>query len=369
MIYIFSHDYRPDAANLRILSYVKYLDSQGRDVTVVFLYPSPELLRAQWRFPHLTIKYLWSANIRERPWRTINLHLRFRLLLMKMRPSDTMFVYGLPEVLPAILPLKKRGVTIYHERTENPELFRVDGTLGSPSMEEYYSLCSGVDRLFVITNALKRHFASHGVPPDKIRIVNMHVDLSRFEGIRQNRSKPVISFCGSIWDNAKDGPDVLIRAFAKVVRNHPEARLCLAGSISEAVNSNLKLIDNLGIRDKVILPGFVSSDNIPQLLSDSSILVLPRPESSQATYGFPSKLGEYLASGNPVIASGIGELPLFLTDKKSVIFTVPSDADDLAGKITWALEHSGEADGIGLNGRRVAELNFNSEVESAKIFG
>lgn len=225
MIYLFSHDYRPDAANLRILSYVKYLSSQGRKATVVFPYPSPERERAEWDLPGISIKYLWSESIRERPWRTINLHLRFRLLLMRIRAGDTVFVYGLPEILPKVIRLRKKGVKIFHERTENPELFRLDGTLGNPAPAEYYSLCGKIDRLLVISRALKEFYASHGVPEEKTDIVNMHVDFSRFEGLAGNCGNSVITYCGSISDNAKDGPDILIQAFSKVLAKHPEARL------------------------------------------------------------------------------------------------------------------------------------------------
>ena len=44
------------------------------------------------------------------------------------------------------------------------------------------------------------------------------------------------------------------------------------------------------------------------------MLVLARPDNIQAKGGFPTKLGEYLATGNPVVVTKVGEIPNYLID-------------------------------------------------------
>ena len=46
--------------------------------------------------------------------------------------------------------------------------------------------------------------------------------------------------------------------------------------------------------------GRTSPEVMPQILTDASILALARPNNVQSQNGFPTKLGEYLATGNPV---------------------------------------------------------------------
>lgn len=372
MFYLFLHDYRPgDAATNRFMAYVKYLSGSRIPATVVFPYPSPQRDRVEQESEGVTFRYLWSPQIRHRPFRTINLLLRNFLLKCRIKKGDTVFLYGLSELMPQMCRLQGRGVKVFHERTENPELFRLDGTLGHPSAEEYYSLCAKADRIFVITRALKNFFAGKGVPQDRITIVNMIVDDSRFDGLVKNCDARLITYCGSLSNNAKDGIDRLIKAFAIISRSHPEARLQLIGRIParKEEQGNLDLIRQLSLEDKVILPGFVRPEDMAGKLKNSTVLVLPRPESTQAEYGFPTKLGEYLSSGNPVVASAVGEIPLFLKDGENAVLARPGDENDLAEKIIRLLDNPGGAAEIGLRGAACAQENFNWKKESAKIFG
>ena len=65
--------------------------------------------------------------------------------------------------------------------------------------------------------------------------------------------------------------------------------------------SNGNLVKELNLEEKVIFTGAVPYTDVPQLLIDAEILALDRPDNKQAKYGFPTKLGEYLMTGNPVV--------------------------------------------------------------------
>ena len=102
-------------------------------------------------------------------------------------------------------------------------------------------------------------------------------------------------------------------------------------------------------------------------LKNAEILALARPDNVQAAYGFPTKLGEYLLTGNPVVVTRVGELDNFLVDRESCLFANPNSAEDFADKLLWLLAHPDEGKQIGKKGKRVAELNFNSRIEAQKI--
>lgn len=63
-------------------------------------------------------------------------------------------------------------------------------------------------------------------------------------------------------------------------------------------------IDNLNLKDKVILPGFVLDEDLPYIYNKASIFVYP---SLYEGFGLPPL--EAMASGAPVIASNISSLP------------------------------------------------------------
>ena len=64
----------------------------------------------------------------------------------------------------------------------------------------------------------------------------------------------------------------------------------------------------------MIFKGFVSRDEMIDLLNSSVGLVLAKPTSAQAETCFPTKLGENLSTGNPIVVTRTGEIPLYLED-------------------------------------------------------
>ena len=116
----------------------------------------------------------------------------------------------------------------------------------------------------------------------------------------------------------------------------------------------------------MVFTGPIPREQMPLMLKNAEALVLARPDNIQAKYGFPTKLGEYLLSGNPVVVTRVGDIPQFLKDGESAYVAEPGNVEEIALKIIEALT-SHEAPKIGLRGAEVAMREFNSETESKKI--
>lgn len=89
-------------------------------------------------------------------------------------------------------------------------------------------------------------------------------------------------------------------------------------------------MNQLGVQDAVIFTGKVAAEELPNYLVNASILALSRPDSLQARNGFPTKLGEYLATGNPVLVTNVGEIPLFIKHGENGFIAEESNVDDFA---------------------------------------
>ena len=176
-----------------------------------------------------------------------------------------------------------------------------------------------VDKLFVISRNLKTYFSSIGVPSDKIEIINMTVDQSRFEGLQRNPKERYIAYCGKATNN-KDGVNILIKSFSHISQVHPDVKLYIIGTPPNEndESGNMQLVGDLNLVDKVVFTGMVSHQDMPQMLKNAEVLVLARPSSKQADYGFPTKLGEYLLTENPVVITDVGNISDFLHDGKSI---------------------------------------------------
>lgn len=204
--------------------------------------------------------------------------------------------------------------------------------------------------------------------PKKPKIhIPMTVDLNRFK--KKINKKKVITYMGYL-DNQKDGVDILIKAFSIVTKEFPEYFLNLYGETRNPGDLKFynKLIKKLGIdSSKINFHGAISSESVPEKLSESYILVLPRPDSLQAQNGFPTKLGEYLATSSPVVVTSVGEIPLYLKDGKSAYIAEPGNPVSLSKKIILVLKDYKKAELVGNNGKKVAESNFNNIYQAQKI--
>jgi glycosyltransferase involved in cell wall biosynthesis len=224
------------------------------------------------------------------------------------------------------------------------------------------------DGIALMTRALLRHYESFpGKKPEFLHLP-MTVDLDRFEqpaqaSIVQNLKKPYIAFIG-VMNNQKDGVDILINAFAAIEKDFHKHHLYLFGPYNYDTPGHLKQIKALNLEEKIFWHGEVSRDEVPSILVHADVLTLPRPASKQAQGGFPTKLGEYLASSRPVCVTNVGEIPDYLQDGKSAFFAEPGSSESFASAMRRALSDQENAILVGANGRKVAEKHFNKDIQS-----
>lgn len=362
--------YHPNAAATnRFLSYLEAWARMDTEVTVVFIEPDRSFSRLNRAYKNIKVNYLWDVFSH----RFFLLHKMLlwwyvKTFIKKLQLGDRVYVYGEPYFVKQLLR-KRPDVRIFQERTEHPMVFNSGYWPYRVSLDAYLQDCKKLNGLIVISQPLKDYFESTGMDPHKVHVVNMTVDGSRFEGIKkQEQSKRYIAYCGNASNN-KDGVDQLIRAFALVNKKCPDIFLYIIGQAPnpKVANNNSALVEELGISERVMFTGMVSASDMPQMLTNATILALDRPDNIQAKYGFPTKLGEYLLSGNPVVVTRVGDIPRFIEDGISGMVAEPSNPEDFSSKIIWLLEHSDEAVAIGQKGRIVAEENFNNEIEAKKI--
>ena len=228
---------------------------------------------------------------------------------------------------------------------------------------------SHIDCIAVMTHTLMEHYRKLSNPNVGFLYLPMTVDLDRFYNVHRNVAyhKPYIAFTGT-YTNAKDGVDVLIKAFAKVANKYPTLHLYLAGFWHYDVPMQKELIKQLGVQDRVTYLGSLNKEEIPPFLCEAKLLVLSRPNSHQAQGGFPTKLGEYLATGNPVCVTKVGEIPNYLEDNVSAFLAEPGDVDSFAAAIDRALSNYQRAKEIGANGRKIAEENFSTDIQGKRLY-
>lgn len=367
MLYLVLFEYYPNtAASNRMIAYAKALSEIGEKARVVFFRPDPKRSKFEMDLPGIEFVYLWDKRYINIPkLNRISLRYYLKKFLERLKDSDVVYVYDFPDLVVSLS--KCTGVRFYEERTEHIDVhFR--GKIMAVNKQEYLKSCAQANGVVVISQSLKEFFIENGCKEERVHVINMIVDTSRFTGVKKQDDKFCIAYCGTAFNN-KDGVDELIKSFSIVVKKHPNYKLIIIGSIPGKMQKigNFRLVEELGIEGKVEFTGEVSRNRIPQLLSDATILALDRPNNIQAQNGFPTKLGEYLLTGNPVVVTNVGDISLFLQDGVSALIAEPQNPQSFANKLCWAIEHPEEAKVIGEEGKRVALNCFNYITETKKL--
>ena len=104
----------------------------------------------------------------------------------------------------------------------------------------------------------------------------------------------------------------------------------------------------------VTLHGHKTRGELPPYLWHADVLLLPpSAKHPSAQWTSPVKLGEYLASGKPLISSDIPALRAWLSDEET-LFVKPDDPQALAQGIDWVLNNPKKAIEMAENGQQMA---------------
>lgn len=357
------------AASNRALAYLRGLSEQGINTHVIFFLTDKNRHRIEQKLDNIQIEYCWDSpfyiNVK-------GIKLLFYIFyvirfLLKLKKGDTVYLYNMADVLHFLV--KIREVKVYLEKTEHPTAYPLGSNIYRPSVKTYLQDCKKVNGIITVSTSLRKYFVENGIPQDRVHIINMIVDSSRFDGIKKNpQVEPYIAYCGTA-SNSKDGVDDLIKAFAMVHQKFPYLKLYIMGQIPTIMEEfgNKKLAEDLNVSDAVVFTGVIAAEDMPQMLVNSVAVALARPNNVQAQNGFPGKLGEYLLSGAPTVVTAVGDIPLFLTNMKDSLIARPNDPKNFAQKLIWVMEHPTESIVIAARGKELVAKNFNYLIESQKL--
>ena len=193
----------------------------------------------------------------------------------------------------------------------------------------YQSLYAGKD-LIAVSEGIKEDLNKMGIAYRSCDMIYNPFDI---EAIREQGKEEIVHgiegaylLCASAFRPVKRY-DILLEAYSKLLDPPPLKLLC---------NSNPKLekmIDILGIKDKVEILGF--TQNPYPVIKNAKLLIL-----SSEREGLPTVLVEALILGTAVVStnciSGPSEI---LTGKLSPYLSKVNDSDDLSRKINLAMEY------------------------------
>lgn len=236
------------------------------------------------------------------------------------------------------------------------------------TLKKQFPLCDGIIAISDTLMFLAKKHISNNCHIIKIPIL---VDFEKYyiEDKSSEASIPYIFHSGTLYEQ-KDGVLGMFEAFGKASNILSETiHFKSTGKPKESPQHHeiLKIINQYQISDKLTFVGYLFSEQIRDYLSKASLVILNKHPNQQNTYGFSTKLGEYLAAGKPVIITRVGEAMNWLKDGESAYIIEPNDTDLLTKTIVDAFSDPEKRKAIGKNGQKVCKDNFDFRNYGEKI--
>lgn len=363
-----------NVSTIRIFSYCKSLAKSGYFVKIYLLAPTKEAGVNKDKVGKIDgVEYEYLSKI---TWSSDNVHVFvkgiyylygiFRTLFKLNKDNITCLLSYHNEFLFNLLiaiTTKIYKIPFILDKTEYPKYFKSNNRFLKYLEKKQLSLYDGI---MTITKELQSYYKNLLQKP--IFLLPMTVDSDRY--LNQQRTDQEYSYIATVFGT--HNRDSLIDAVKAYLRyldtdiSKKHYRLFLIGDFDKLCflfpenNEIINLIkQNKDAKESIVFKGLVSSNDIPHILINAKcLLTTPRFFNSG---GFPTKLGEYLLSGVPVISTSVGEIPEYLTDKINVFLSPPGEVESICRNIIYIHNHYEDALKIGENGKQLAKKHFNAD--------
>lgn len=293
---------------------------------------------------------------------------------IKNESFDILYIYSRSAIknIPLVLAAKRYGASVFYDMVEwlpakaypygliNP-FFYNDwlGRLFSPFW------CNGV---IAITTFISKKYKSYKIPcivvPSVFEFKNTSLpDKKVFD------KEFTLLYAGAC--KAGDGFGRLIDAVKIAASKGCPVKLNVIGTdgnSGRAARYRMICEKDDYLKNRVVFKGRVPDESYIDTLSESTCLVLPRPNIQIVKASFPTRLPEFLSTGRPVLTTNVPDVPLYLEANKEAIIVSGDSAEALAEGILvlWREPEKGES--IGRAGKERGQIEFNYLTRTNAIY-
>lgn len=223
----------------------------------------------------------------------------------------------------------------------------------------------GCSQIVADASIIRRHLVEdHHVNPAKVEVIGSAVDLEKFKPPRDrmkfrheigvDNDTPLIGNVGMIRPDK--GQLVLVEAARLVLEQRPDARFVIVGQGTGILKRGINVrnaIDQAGLADKIVMAGY--RWDTPNVYAACDMIVI----ASLHTEASPIVLREAFASGRPLIATKVGDIPEIVQHRHNGLLIEPGDSRALAAAIIEFVYNPQLAAQCAANGLRYATEHFS----------
>lgn len=282
-----------------------------------------------------------------------------------------------PQMLPVgwILKLFFRKRVVYDIFEDFPSMALTKKSLPLPVRKTLGGLvywiesasCKLFDGVVTADPAVMRMYA-RAASGQKIVFYNLP-SLQLYDGFAQNGHPKQYDIVYSGGISERTGMYVLLNAIGKLVSSGLHPKLLVFGYFDNvAASAQLKTrITELGLQNNVEIRGRVTPPEVPGLLRQARIGVVPLQPIPKFLKNIPTKLFEYWACGLATVVSDLPPMRPFLGNNRYGLRVNPEASEDLARALEWLLRNPDKAKAMGEEARQAVFTRLNTNCERKRL--
>jgi glycosyltransferase involved in cell wall biosynthesis len=220
-----------------------------------------------------------------------------------------------------------------------------------------------VDAVFPISEFLINHLKE--ISPD-IKYLKLPVltDFERYNNIEILKEQKYFLFCGAAV--YKEIIQFIIDSFGRLNDTYFFLYLVINGDENDILEIR-KYINNNLQKDRIKLFSKLTEKRLNSYYKNAIALLIPLRPTFQDSARFPHKIGEYLASGNPVISTNYGEIKYYFKDMENMLIADSYDINLFVDKMQFVIDNPIDVQKIGINGKNMALPLFDYRIQAMVI--
>jgi glycosyltransferase involved in cell wall biosynthesis len=225
------------------------------------------------------------------------------------------------------------------------------------------------DGIIGISSFLVEHFTRLGLPCVRMpAIIDPEAAPPALPRPAHTDRPFTLTYLGNMVE--RDGPMLMIDAVRQVAAAGHDLIFHVVGAadrIPSGRRAQAVVAADPLLRERVRFHGRVSDEEVKRHLWGSDALIFTRRSGRAARAAFPTRLPEYLVTGNPVLTSAVSDIGEYLVDGQEAIIVAPDRSAALADGILRLLALPDRGQSIGAAGRRKCAECFHYATRAREV--
>lgn len=220
--------------------------------------------------------------------------------------------------------------------------------------DKFSSLFSNA--VFPISTFLEKHVRKIS-PKKRIFKIPILTDFNKYQTVKViEKQKNYFLFCGHA--SYKEVIKFIIDSYEIIANSSYFLYLIINGYDSDKKELR-DYVKSKKISNKINIFSNLTEDQLYSYYKNADGLLIPLRPTLQDEARFPHKIGEYLASGNPIISTDFGEVNYYFSDMKNMLIAKSYNPSLFAEKMKFIIDFPAESKIIGEKGKEIAMEKFD----------